>query len=109
MQLAQVIANLVKNAIEAMASVDGRARTLQVTSARGDRGGVTITVQDAGHGIDPANTERIFNPFFTTKSQGMGMGLSICRSIIEAHNGRLLVRSAPQRGSVFQIEFPAAK
>jgi signal transduction histidine kinase len=69
--------------------------------------GVLIMVEDSGPGIDPENVDRIFNPFFTTKSQGMGIGLSICRSIIEAHNGRLSARSATDRGSVFQIELPA--
>jgi signal transduction histidine kinase len=64
-------------------------------------------VEDSGPGIDPENVDRIFHPFFTTKSQGTGMGLSICRSIIEAHNGRLSVRSASDRGSVFQISLPA--
>jgi PAS domain S-box-containing protein len=105
--LQQVIVNLVTNAIEAMDTVTGRARTLRVKSVIREPDGVLIMVEDSGPGIDPENVDRIFNPFFTTKSQGMGIGLSICRSIIEAHNGRLSARSAADRGSVFQIELPA--
>jgi len=106
-QLQQVIANLITNAIEAMDTVTHRARTLRVKSVIREPDGVLILVEDSGPGIDSENVDRIFNPFFTTKSQGMGMGLSICRSIIEAHNGRLSARSAADRGSVFQIELPA--
>ena len=106
-QLQQVIANLITNAIEAMDTVTHRARTLRVKSVISEPDGVLILVEDSGPGIDSENVDRIFNPFFTTKSQGMGMGLSICRSIIEAHNGRLSARSAADRGSVFQIELPA--
>lgn len=106
-QLQQVIANLVTNAIEAMDAVTNHARTLQIKSAIRDRDGVLITVEDSGPGIDPGTMDHIFDPFFTTKSQGMGMGLSICRSIIEAHEGRLSADPAADRGSVFRIELPA--
>jgi PAS domain S-box-containing protein len=116
-QLQQVIANLVKNAIEAMAietmdvkakdTAGVRARKLWIRSAIRAPDGVLITVEDSGPGINPENADRIFHPFFTTKSQGMGMGLSICRSIIEAHNGRLSARSAADRGSAFEIALPA--
>ena len=102
-QLQQVVANLVANAIEAMDTVADRARTLRVKSVIREPDGVLIMVEDSGPGIDPENVDRIFHPFFTTKSQGTGMGLPICRSIIEAHNGRLSVRPAADRGSVFQI------
>jgi PAS domain S-box-containing protein len=105
--LQQVITNLITNAIEAMDTVTGRARTLRVKSVIREPDGVLIMVEDSGPGIDPENVDRIFNPFFTTKSQGMGIGLSICRSIIETHNGRLSARSVADRGSVFQIELPA--
>ena len=105
-QLQQVIANLVTNAIEAMEAIDDGARTLRVMSTISKSDGVLITVEDSGPGIDPENADRIFHPFFTTKSQGMGMGLSICRSIIEAHDGYLSARSAVHRGSVFQISLP---
>jgi len=106
-QLHQVIANLVANAIEAMNSVTGRVRTLRVTSSTREPDCVLIIVEDSGTGIDAETLPRIFDPFFTTKPQGMGMGLSICRSIIEAHDGRLSARSAPDGGSIFQIELPA--
>jgi len=106
-QLQQVIANLVTNAIEAMEAIDDGARTLRVMSTISKSDGVLITVEDSGPGIDPENADRIFHPFFTTKSQGMGMGLSICRSIIEAHDGYLSARSAVHRGAVFQISLPA--
>ncbi len=106
-QLQQVVANLVANAIEAMDTVTDRARTIRVRSVIGEPDGVLIMVEDSGLGIDPENVDRIFHPFFTTKSQGTGMGLSICRSIIEAHNGRLSLRSASDRGSIFQISLPA--
>jgi signal transduction histidine kinase len=106
-QLQQVIVNLVTNALEAMDAVNDGARTLRVKSAISKSDGVLITVEDSGPGIDPENVDRIFHPFFTTKSQGMGMGLSICRSIVEAHNGYLSARSALPRGSVFQISLPA--
>jgi len=106
-QLQEVVANLVANAIEAMDTVTDRARTLGVRSVIDESDGVLIMVEDSGPGIDPENVDRIFHPFFTTKSQGTGMGLSICRSIIEAHNGRLSLRSASDRGSIFQISLPA--
>jgi PAS domain S-box-containing protein len=106
-QLQQVIANLVTNAIEAMDTVTDSARTLRVKSSFREPDGILIMLEDSGPGIDLENVDRIFNPFFTTKSQGMGMGLAICRSIIEAHEGRLSARSAADRGSVFQIELPA--
>jgi PAS domain S-box-containing protein len=107
LQLQQVVANLVANAIEAMDTVADRARTLRLKSVIREPDGVLIMVEDSGPGIDPENVDRIFHPFFTTKSQGTGMGLPICRSIIEAHNGRLSVRRAADRGSVFQISLPA--
>ena len=91
----------------AMDTVTDRARTLRVKSLIREPDGVSITVEDSGPGIDPENADRIFHPFFTTKSEGTGMGLSICRSIIEAHNGHLSLRSASNQGSVFEILLPA--
>lgn len=105
-QLQQVILNLVMNAIDAMNLVIDRPRTLRVSSERCDPTSVIITLEDSGTGIDPKNIDRIFEPLFTTKSHGMGMGLSICRSIIEAHRGRLVCSARPH-GTAFRIILPA--
>jgi signal transduction histidine kinase len=107
-QLQQVILNLVRNAADAMAdNVSPRARVLRVKSAIQDSDHVLVSVEDSGSGIDPKDIDRIFDSFFTTKSQGMGMGLSICRSIIEAHGGRLWASSRIDHGSVFNVQLPA--
>jgi len=108
-QLQQVILNLVKNALEAMNSVRDRARVLLVKSEANESGDVFVTIEDAGPGIDPKSLDNIFQPFFTTKSKGMGMGLSICRSIIEAHHGRLWASSENGQGSVFNIRLAAVR
>jgi signal transduction histidine kinase len=100
-QLQQVLLNLITNAIESMADEDG-PRILSVKCEVQD-GGVMVSVADTGAGIGAQDVGRIFNPLFTTKSGGMGMGLSICRSIIEAHDGRLLVTPNAPRGAVFQF------
>jgi signal transduction histidine kinase len=101
-QLQQVLLNLITNAIDSMAAKDG-ARVLCVRSEVRDGVGVIVSVADTGTGIDSQEHERIFNPLFTTKSGGMGMGLSICRSIIEAHDGRLWVAPNKPEGAVFQF------
>jgi signal transduction histidine kinase len=101
-QLQQVLLNLITNAIDSMAAKDG-PRVLSVRSEVHDGGGVIVSVADTGTGIGSQDTERIFNPLFTTKSGGMGMGLSICRSIIEAHDGRLWVAPNNPEGAVFQF------
>jgi signal transduction histidine kinase len=101
-QLLQVLLNLITNAIDSMAAKDG-SRVLRVRSEVHDGGGVIVSVADTGAGIGPQELERIFNPLFTTKSGGMGMGLSICRSIIEAHDGRLWVAPNKPEGAVFQF------
>jgi signal transduction histidine kinase len=101
-QLQQVLLNLITNAIEAMAAMEG-PRVLRVNSEPYESDGVVVSVADTGAGIDAQDTERIFNPLFTTKSDGMGMGLSICRAIIEAHEGRLWVIPNPPRGTIFQF------
>ena len=106
-QLQQVILNLVGNAAEAMESVSNRPRVLLVRTATHDPDGVLVSIEDSGTGVDPANIDRIFDAFFTTKSEGMGMGLAICRSIIEAHDGRLWASSGVDHGSVFNILLPA--
>ena len=96
-----MLLNLITNAIESMADEDG-PRILSVKCDVQD-GGVMVSVADTGAGIGAQDVGRIFNPLFTTKSGGMGMGLSICRSIIEAHDGRLLVAPNAPRGAVFQF------
>jgi signal transduction histidine kinase len=108
-QLQQVILNLVMNAIDAMAPVTDRRRVLSIRSQHCDGGGAIVTVQDCGSGIEPENAERIFQPFFTTKLGGMGMGLSISRSIVEAHGGRLWASPAPPSGTAFYFSLPEAK
>jgi C4-dicarboxylate-specific signal transduction histidine kinase len=105
-QLQQVILNLMINAVEAMASVSDRPRILQVRSQRHEPGGILVTVEDSGTGIDLKDINRIFETFFTTKSEGMGMGLSICRSIVESHGGGISASRADPHGSVFQVFLP---
>jgi signal transduction histidine kinase len=107
MQLQQVLRNLITNAIEAMSSVTGRERRLTVKSQVLDVHGVRIAVQDSGTGIDSSYVERIFGSFFTTKPHGMGMGLSICRSIIESHGGRLWFSPRSPHGTTFYVQLPA--
>jgi len=105
-QLQQVIINLVMNGIEAMQSVTDRPRELVVRSGQEEPGQALISVADCGVGISAENVDRLFNPFFTTKSGGMGMGLSICRSIIEAHGGRLWATANLPQGATFQFTLP---
>ncbi len=105
-QLQQVIINLVMNGIEAMQSVTDRSRELVIRSGQDAAHGVLVTVTDSGVGISAENADRLFNPFFTTKSSGMGMGLSICRSIIEAHGGRMSVANNEEHGATFQFVLP---
>ena len=104
-QLQQVIINLVLNAIEAMQSVTDRPRELLIRSAQDERG-VVVTVTDCGVGFAEENVERMFSPFFTTKPSGMGLGLSICRSIVESHGGRLSVVRKEGPGATFQFTLP---
>jgi signal transduction histidine kinase len=103
-QLQQVVLNLVMNAIDAMQSV--RPRVLKVKSEQSNSEMVRVSIEDTGTGIDPSNLKRIFSPLFTTKERGMGMGLSICHSIIENHDGRIWVSPGVTRGSIFQFELP---
>jgi putative pyrimidine permease RutG len=107
-QLQQVVLNLVTNAVEAMSAVRERERVLEVTTRLEPPGHVVMTISDSGTGIDPKNVERIFEPFFTTKLRGMGMGLSICRSIVESHDGRLWVSPGAAHGSIFNVRLPSA-
>jgi signal transduction histidine kinase len=103
-QLQQVVLNLVMNAIEAMQSA--APRILSIRSCVSKPNFVHVAVEDTGTGIDPSNHNHIFNPMFTTKERGMGIGLSICRSIIESHNGRIWVTRGIDKGSIFQFELP---
>jgi PAS domain S-box-containing protein len=105
-QLQQVILNLIKNGVEAMSSVVDSSRVLHLKTEFDSSQNIVVTVEDSGTGIDPENIERIFNRFFITKTQGMGMGLAICRSIIEAHNGRLWAEAGVDQGSLFRISLP---
>src|SRR5262247_4131768 len=107
-QLQQVIFNLVTNAIEAMSLIAADSRILRLRSEATETGECIIAIEDSGPGIEPETLKRIFEPFFTSKSKGMGMGLSICRSIIEAHGGRLWVTGNTPRGAVFQFVLPIA-
>ena len=104
-QLQQVLLNLITNAIESMAASDG-ARVLGINSEVQSSSGVMVSLKDTGTGVDPKDIDRIFNPLFTTKTHGMGMGLSICRSIIEAHEGRLWVAPNTPHGTVFHFILP---
>jgi PAS domain S-box-containing protein len=107
-QLRQVIVNLIMNAIDAMSTVKDRARVLRIKTEVHKLNGVLITVEDSGTGIDPQNLDRIFDTFFTTKAHGMGMGLSICRSIVESHEGHLSVVPAEPHGSIFHVLVPTS-
>jgi signal transduction histidine kinase len=103
-QLQQVILNLVMNAIESMHSTE--PRVLSIKSGTTGQDTVEVSIADTGSGISVANLNRIFKPMFTTKAHGMGMGLSICKSIIESHNGRIWVSAGVPRGSIFHFELP---
>ena len=105
-QLQQVVLNLILNAVEAMGSVQERPRDLLISMGKNQANGVLVTVRDTGPGIDAEHVELVFEAFYTTKSTGVGMGLSICRSIIEAHGGRLWAEANEPRGVVFQFTLP---
>ena len=105
-QLQQVILNLVVNAIEAMGGIDEGTREFRINTEREAAGGVLVTARDSGPGLDPENVERVFTAFYTTKPKGMGMGLAICRSMVEAHGGRMWASANEPRGAVFQFTLP---
>ena len=108
-QLQQVVLNLILNAVEAMSSVEAGPRELLISTEQTRTGGVLVSVRDSGPGIDPDHLDRVFEAFYTTKSSGVGMGLSICRSIIDAHGGRLWADANAPRGAVFQFTLPGAE
>jgi PAS domain S-box-containing protein len=104
-QLEQVLLNLMMNAMDAMRSLKERPKEIVITS-RVEKAAILVTVQDCGDGVNAAIADRIFDPFFTTKPQGIGMGLSISRSIVESHGGKLWARSRPSGGAAFQFTIP---
>ena len=108
-QLQQVTLNLIMNALEAIGDRDAGPREILISTAATPSRNVHVRVQDSGPGIDPANLERIFDAFYTTKANGLGLGLSICRSIIEAHGGKLWATTGVQHGASFQFTVPAVR
>jgi len=105
-QLQQVLLNLMMNSVEAMRGVTERARELTVSVTLVEPGSVLVAVKDTGTGLDTAAAERVFQPFFTTKADGLGMGLGICRSIVEAHGGRLWVSPRAPHGADVRFTVP---
>jgi signal transduction histidine kinase len=103
--LQQVLLNLIMNSVEAMRGVTERNRELAVSSTV-EQGSVLVSVKDTGAGLDPSAAERMFQPFFTTKPDGLGMGLAICRSIVEAHGGRLWVSPRTPHGADVRFTVP---
>ena len=108
-QMQQVLLNLVMNGCDAMSDIEHSRRWLSLKTARDDGAGVRVSVADQGCGIPQEKLARVFEPFFTTKSQGMGLGLAVCRSIVEAHRGRLWAESGPGIGATFHFTLPAAR
>ena len=106
MQLQQVILNLIVNAVEAMNDVGDRPRELRISSERDALNGVLVGVRDSGPGLSPESSDRLFDAFYTTKPGGMGMGLSICRSIVEAHRGRIWASRSASPGATVQFTLP---
>jgi signal transduction histidine kinase len=106
-ELQQVMLNLIINAVEAMSGVSEGSRELLVDTGTAGSDGVLVVVRDSGPGLAPAGLERLFDAFYTTKPSGLGMGLSICRSIVEAHGGRLWATANVPHGAIFQFTLPA--
>jgi signal transduction histidine kinase len=106
-QLQQVVLNLIINGVEAMSGVSEGARDLLVSTGKAESGGVLVAVMDSGPGLASAHLDRLFDAFYTTKPSGLGMGLSICRSIIDAHGGRLWASANVPQGAILQFVLPA--
>ncbi len=107
-QLMQVLVNGMTNAIESVAGISDRVRELHIRTARGGPGSISIAIEDSGCGLDPARQARVFEPFYSTKERGMGLGLSICQSIVEAHGGTLSLLPGSRHGAVFGIDLPVS-
>jgi signal transduction histidine kinase len=107
-QLQQVILNLIANAIEAMSSMRDGPRELLISTEKSEKNGTLVAVRDSGPGLDLKSLDRLFEAFYTTKVQDRGVGLAICRSIIEAHGGRIWAGANEPRGAVFQFTMPLA-
>jgi C4-dicarboxylate-specific signal transduction histidine kinase len=105
-QIQQVILNLVFNAVEAMDAIQERPRELKISTERAASGDIRVTVRDTGPGLDPSGIDQLFEAFYTTKPSGMGMGLAICRSIIEAHGGRMWASTTESSGAAFHFTLP---
>ncbi|WP_343656491.1 PAS domain S-box protein [Paraburkholderia caribensis] len=105
-QIQQVVINLMMNAVQAMSAVNDRARRLKIVTHKVDDGHAQLSVEDSGTGISEENSRRLFSPFFTTRKEGMGIGLSICRSIVEAHGGRIWAESQEGKGTTMQFVLP---
>jgi len=106
-QLQQVVLNLLMNGVEALGAVPARPRELRVSTGRTEAGEILVKVEDSGPGLDPVDLTRIFDPFYSTKPGGLGIGLSICRSIIEVHGGRLWTEASELGGAAFAFTLPA--
>jgi C4-dicarboxylate-specific signal transduction histidine kinase len=106
-QLQQIVLNLIMNAVEAMSEVSEGSRDVQISTAQDLSNGVLVVVRDSGPGLNPEDLKRLFDPFYTTKPGGMGMGLSICRSIVEAHGGRVWAAANVPQGASFHFSLPA--
>jgi signal transduction histidine kinase len=105
-QLQQVVLNLIINAVEAMSGLSEGSRELLIGTGKDASGGVLVAVQDSGPGLNPESFDHLFDAFYTTKPSGMGMGLPICRSIVEAHGGRVWVSRTADRGATVQFSLP---
>jgi signal transduction histidine kinase len=108
-QLQQVVLNLVLNGLEAMLPPPAGVRTLVIRTARDEAAAVTVAVQDSGTGIDEKDTDRIFQPLYTTKADGLGMGLAIARTIVDAHGGRLVAANNAQGGATVHFTLPVGR
>ena len=106
-QLQQVVLNLILNALQAMGAVSEGPRQVMITTRQIESNDLYVGIQDTGPGLNPETLSRLFEPFYTTKPNGMGMGLTICRSIVESHGGRLWATSCQPHGALFQFAIPA--